>query len=134
MAKGSPSQSERPKRIASHARRKAIVTSERDARLTTKPPRHTTRNPKNAKSPHCPGETHTRPPDRSIMSTRAKLVGLNTCLPLQRSRNLLRIAAAAAASARAAELLRNNKHSDKPEIGALLGSNPDSPQSLEQAN
>src|SRR5437660_976676 len=52
---GSPSQNERPKIRASQPARKARVTSARDARWTTSPPRQRTRKAKKAKSPHWPG-------------------------------------------------------------------------------
>src|SRR2546425_6770671 len=123
MVIGSPSQSERPNSTAIHAARKARVISAREARLTTNPPRQTTRNAKNAKSPHCPGETQTFPSLTSIMSTRPKLVGLKMCLFFQRKINLLAIVTAAVSAATTIELVLNNRQSERPEIRALLGSN-----------
>ncbi len=52
MARGSPSQSERPITIAPQAAMNAYVTSLREARFTTSPPTHMIRNPKKATFPH----------------------------------------------------------------------------------
>src|SRR5207249_394117 len=92
---------------ATHAPRNASVTSAREARFTTKPPRQTTKKLKNAKSPHCPGETHAAPRLSRIMDTIPKLVGLKMCLLFQRRRNLLATAPVAVAAARRSELVLN---------------------------
>ena len=76
---------------------------------------------KKAVCPHCPGETHTWSVPNNRL-TKAKLVGLKICLPRKRIMNLLAIASTAARAAISIESVRNNRHSDKAEIKALLGS------------
>ncbi len=108
------------------------MTSLRAARLTTSPPRQASRKAKNAAFPHWPGETQT-PPVASIVATMPKLVGLKTCLPRTRSANLPAMVTAAASAASAAELVRNSRQSDSPEIRALRGSKAGSRQTRVQA-
>jgi hypothetical protein len=79
---------------------KAIVTSLRAARLTTRPPRHAIKNANSAALPHWPGDTHTRSVIR-IMATMPKFVGLNTCLPFTRITNLPAIVMTVASTASA---------------------------------
>src|SRR5436309_14995404 len=129
MLIGSPSQSERPKSSATYAVRNARVTSARAARVTTRPPTHAMRNPKNAPLPHWPGDTQTRPSAHSSRETRAKFVGLNRCLAFQRKANLLAMAATAATAASQSASLLNSRQSDRAEMSALLGSNSGSLQS-----
>jgi hypothetical protein len=109
------------------------VTSLRAARFTTSPPAEARRNPNTAVLPHWPGETHTWPVT-SIMATRAKFVGLKTCLAPTRRRNLLPIAVAAVSTARVRELVRSRRQSDSPEISALFGSKPGRPDRRVPAN
>ena len=52
IVSGSPSHIERPMSSDAHAIMNAYVTSLRAARLTTSPPRHVIRKPKNATLPH----------------------------------------------------------------------------------
>src|SRR5436190_6192143 len=123
MAIGSPSHAERPNRTQSQAARNVRVTSARAARLTTRPPRHTTKKPNKAKSPHWPGETQTLLPVKIIIRTMPKLVGLKMCLPFQRRVNLLAMVTNAVAAARSKELVRSKRQRERPEMSALLGSN-----------
>jgi hypothetical protein len=78
---------------------KAYVTSLRDARFTTMPPRQAIRNAKNATDPHCAGDTHTWLA-KSNSVTMPPFVGLNRCLPRTLIRNFDAIATTAAATAR----------------------------------
>src|SRR5215471_688544 len=96
----------------------AIVTSDRAARMTTSMPAHAIRNAKDAAVPHCPGDTHTWPV-RSSIATMPPLVGLKTCLPRIRIRDLEAIAMTAARHASTAAFVRSNRHSDRPEMSAL---------------
>ncbi len=57
-----------------------------------------------------------------MTAARPKVVGLKTCFPFQRSRNLLATASAAAATARDASFVRRSRHRDSPEMRALFGS------------
>ena len=57
-----------------------------------------------------------------MTAARPKFVGLKTCFPFQRSRNLLATASAAAATARDASFVRRSRHRDSPEMRALFGS------------
>ena len=63
------------------------------------------------------------------MTTTPKFVGLNTCFPRTRSTNLLAIVTADAAAAIAGESVRSSRHSERPEISALRGSNRGTPAS-----
>src|SRR5215813_974021 len=121
MVSGSPNHIDRLKRNAAQAPRNARVTSARLAFVTTRHPADASRKPKVAALPHWPGETHTCPVT-SIITTRPKFVGLKTCLPCQRSVNLLAIDATAVAIARSGSLVRHRRHSESPEISALFGS------------
>lgn len=85
------------------------------------------RKAKNAALPHWPGETHARSV-RSIIATIPKFVGLNTCLPLKRSTNLLAIAIAAATPAMISEFVRSSRQRDRPEMRGLRGSKAASPE------
>ncbi len=64
----------------------------------------------------------------------AKFVGLNTCLPFTRIRNLLTTASTAASTARSSEFVRKSRHSERPEIQALRGSKRGSFQTFVHAN
>lgn len=121
MVSGSPSRSDRATSTTVQAAMNAQVTSARAARLTTSPPRQTIRKAKKATLPHCPGETHAWL-DPSISTTIAKFVGLKTCFPRIRIRNLLAIATTAAARRSPGRSLRNSSASDSAEIAALRGS------------
>lgn len=122
MVIGSPSHRERATRTSTHAAMKAQVTSARAARLTTSPPTQTIRKAKKATLPHCPGDTHTCL-EQSIRITSAKFVGLKTCFPLTRIRNLLPTAIAAAMGRSAGSSLRNSSARESAEMAALRGSN-----------
>lgn len=67
------------------------------------------------------------------MNTSPKFVGLNTCFPFHRIRNLLAIVTTAATTARRAEFVRKRRQSERPEMSALLGSNSGSFQRRVQA-
>ena len=121
MVSGSPSRSDRARSTSVQAAMNAQVTSALAARLTTSPPRQTIRKAKKATLPHCPGETHTWL-DPSISTTIAKFVGLKTCFPRIRIRNLLAIATTTATRRSTARSLRNRSASDSAEIAALRGS------------
>ena len=101
---------------------KAYVTSLRAARLTTSPPRHAIRNAKNATLPHWPGETQTCPVS-SHHRDDAEVRRIEEVLAVELDEELAAMAMMAAASASAAELVRSSRHSESPEISALLGSN-----------
>ena len=109
------------------------MTSAREARVTTREPRHRIRKPKNAALPHWAGETHASPV-ASIAATRPKFVGLKTCFPFQRIANLLAIVAAATRAARASDPVRRRRASESPEMRALLGSNAGSLQTRVHAS
>src|SRR2546422_362065 len=122
MANGSFNHQDRPKRVEAEEATKANVTSLRDARLITSPPRHTSRNAKYAAAPHWPGDTQAWPSLANVATTRAKFVGLRICLLSSRRRNLLKMASPAAPIARRSEFVRSSKQSDNPEMSALFGS------------
>jgi hypothetical protein len=96
----------------------AMVTSDRAARVTTSMPAQAMRNAKDAAVPHCPGDTHTCPVNSSI-ATMPPLVGLKTCLPRMRIKNLLAIVMTAPRHASATAFVRSNRHRDRPEMSAL---------------
>src|SRR5215471_15723710 len=118
IAMGSPKYIERPTTNDTYARRKANVTSDRAARLTTSEPTHARKNAKNAAAPHCPGDTQTRFV-RSSIATIPPLVGLKRCLPSTRIRNLQAIVTIAATTATSVRFVRRSRQSDSPEIRAL---------------
>ena len=57
-------------------------------------------------------------------------MGLKTCFPFQRMRNLLAMVMPAAPTATARKLVRSSRHNDRLEMRALLGSKRGSPESL----
>ena len=87
---------------------------------------------KKAALPHCPGETQA-PSVASSSATRAKLVGLKTCLPRTRRTNLLRDGDdRGERRASSGESVRSSRQSERPEIRALRASKAGSRQSRVQ--
>ncbi len=98
---------------------KASVTSDRAALFTTSRPADTRKNASAACDPHWPGDTHAR----SVVSsrtTRARLVGLKTCLPRTRMTNFEPTATTEAAAASTSVSVRSNRQSESAEMRALL--------------
>ena len=123
-------------RPANRGRRRSRETpaSHRCARRGSRPARRAPaiRNANNAASPHWAGDTQPASLSSSI-TTRPMFVGLKTCLPFHRTRNLLPIATAAAAIASSGSLVRSKRQSDRAEISALRGSKAASRRPLVQA-
>ena len=118
---GSPSQSDRPNRMAAKAARKAIVVSLRAERWTTKEPPMAMAYAMTGALPHCPGDTHAASVT-SIISASAMFVGFHRCFPLIRMRNLLPIAMAAVSAAIHQKFDRKRKQRPSPEMSALFHS------------
>ena len=68
------------------------------------------------------------------MTTSPKLVGLNTCLPRARIKNLLAMVITAATTASPTEPARSSRHRDNAEINGLRGSKRGSRHSLVQTH